>query len=186
MALLTLLGPAGSREPANEPTRQPSNVRDGTVTIAAVARWLLAAVHLLALGIGLGAIWARARALSATLDAAALRRVFYADSVWGIAALLWVASGLARLLGGTEKRTAYYFHNDFFLAKMALFVAVLALEIWPMITLIRWRIQTARGTAISTDRAGAMARISALQAALVVAMAFAATAMARGYGSHGG
>ena len=27
-------------------------------------RWLLAAVHLLALGIGLGAVWARARSLA--------------------------------------------------------------------------------------------------------------------------
>ncbi len=156
------------------------------MTTTAVVRWFLAAFHLVALGIGLGAIWARARALGAPLDAAGLRRVFYADSMWGIAALLWVATGLARLLGGTEKRTAFYVHNDFFVAKMAFFVAVLALEIWPMVTLIQWRIQTARGATIRTDRARAMARVSALQAALVVAMVFAATAMARGYGSHGG
>ena len=31
-------------------------------------RWLLAAVHLLALGVGLGAVWARGRALAGELD----------------------------------------------------------------------------------------------------------------------
>ena len=38
-------------------------------------RWLLAAVHLLALGVGLGAVWARGRALQAQLDVPGLRRV---------------------------------------------------------------------------------------------------------------
>ena len=39
-----------------------------------MVRWLLAAVHLLALGIGLGSVWARARLLGApTLDGPTLR-----------------------------------------------------------------------------------------------------------------
>src|ERR1041385_7129951 len=66
-------------------------------------RWLLAAVHLLALGVGLGAVWARGRALQALLDVPALRRVFYADSWWGIAAVLWIDTGLVRAFGGYEK-----------------------------------------------------------------------------------
>jgi putative membrane protein len=147
-----------------------------------VVRWLLAAVHLLALGIGLGAVWVRGRALSGPLDAAGLRRVFSADSLWGIAALLWIGTGLARLLGGAEKPTAYYVHNDVFRLKMALFIAILLLEIWPMVTLIRWRIQSARGASVRTDHARGLGRISFLEAALVVAIVFAATAMARGYG----
>ena len=71
-------------------------------------RWLFAAVHLLALGIGLGAIWARARALQGALDTPGLRRAFYADTWWGIAAILWIATGLARAFGGMEKGAAYY------------------------------------------------------------------------------
>ena len=43
-------------------------------------RWLLAAVHLLALGIGLGAVWARGRALGGAVDAMGLRRAFDADT----------------------------------------------------------------------------------------------------------
>lgn len=145
-------------------------------------RWLLAAIHLLALGIGLGAIWARARALRGPLDTAGLRRVFYADTWWGIAALLWITTGLTRAFGGFEKGSAYYLHNHFFWTKMGLLVLILALEVSPMITLIRWRIQVQRGQQPDSGVAKRLSRISILQAVLVVLMALAATAMARGYG----
>ena len=147
-----------------------------------LVRWLVAAVHLAALGVGLGAVWARARALRAPLDAAGYRRVFYADSWWGIAALLWISTGLMRAFGGLEKGTDYYLHNPFFLTKMTLLVAVLALEVWPMATLIRWRIARRKGEAVDTSRAPTVALISTTQAAAVVAMVLAATAMARGLG----
>jgi putative membrane protein len=152
-----------------------------------MTRWLLAALHLLALGIGLGAIWARARSLRAPLDStAAFRRVFYADTLWGVAALLWVATGLTRAFGGFEKGTTYYVHNSFFLAKMALLVIILGLEVRPMMTLIRWRSQLARGERVHTETAGGLARISVAQAILVIAMVVAATAMARGMGEWAG
>src|SRR5213595_584919 len=81
-------------------------------------RWLLAAVHLLALGVGLGAVWARGRALQAPLDVPALRRVFSAATWWGIAAVLWIGTGLVRAFGGYEKGAFYYLHNHLFWAKM--------------------------------------------------------------------
>lgn len=146
-------------------------------------RWLLAAIHLLALGVGLGAIWARARALRGPLDTAGLHRVFYADTWWGIAALMWIATGLARAFGGFEKGSAYYLHNHLFGAKMGLLVLILLLEVSPMITLIRWRIQLGRSEQPDTGVATRLARISVLQAVFVVLMVLAATAMARGYGA---
>ena len=146
-------------------------------------RWLLAAVHLLGLGIGLGAVWARARALgSGELDIGAVRRVLTADAWWGIAALVWVASGLVRLLAGTEKPTGYYLHNHAFWGKMALFVAIVLLEIRPIVTFGRWRALVRRGEMPPPAPAGALARVSYIQAALVVLMVLAATAMARGLG----
>jgi putative membrane protein len=145
-------------------------------------RWLFAAVHLLALGVGLGAVWARGRALRNGLDAAGFRRVFYADSWWGIAALLWIGTGLVRAFGGLEKGSAYYLHNHLFWGKMALLVVILLLELGPMMGLIRWRLQLARGEQPDTRSAPAFARISFLQAVLVMLMVLAATGMARGYG----
>jgi putative membrane protein len=146
-------------------------------------RWLLAAAHLMGLGVGLGAVWARARALQGELDAARLRQVFYADSWWGIAAVIWIATGLWRLFGGLEKGTAYYLHNYLFWVKMACLALILILEIAPMTGLIRWRMKAARGEVVDTSRAKRFAVISMIQAILVVLMVLAATGMARGYGS---
>ncbi|HJR16777.1 MAG TPA: DUF2214 family protein [Gemmatimonadales bacterium] len=146
------------------------------------ARWLLASLHLLALGIGLGAAWARGRSLSSRLDAAGLRSVFLADTWWGVAAFLWISTGVWRLLAGLEKDTAYYLENHFFLTKMALLVLILALEVWPIITLVGWRRQVAKGELPPTHAASALARISYAQAVVVVLMIFLAAAMARGYG----
>ena len=146
------------------------------------ARWLAASLHLLALGIGLGAVWARGRALRSSLDAGNLRQVFFADAFWGLAAVLWISTGLWRLLGGLEKGTGYYLQNHLFLTKMALLGLVLLLEIRPMITLIRWRMTVSRGEAPDTRAAPLLARISFVQAGLIVLMVFAAAAMARGMG----
>jgi putative membrane protein len=147
-----------------------------------VIRVLLAGLHLLGLGVGLGAVWGRARALRSRLDPAGLRSVFLADNFWGLAAALWLGTGLWRLLAGVEKDTAYYFHNHVFLGKMACFAIILALEGLPMITLIRWRRQVARGEQPDTSAAPLLARISLAQAGIVIVMVFLAAAMARGFG----
>lgn len=145
-------------------------------------RWLVASIHLMGLGLGLGAIWSRSRALNGLPDPKNLKRALYADALWGIAALLWITTGLARAFGGLEKGSAYYLSNDVFLLKMTLLGLVLLLELWPMVTLIRWRIQLARGETIDTQPARRFALISVAQTILVIAIAFAATAMARGIG----
>jgi putative membrane protein len=148
-------------------------------------RWLLASVHLLAFGIGLGSIEVRARALSRLPDPPSLRRALSSDAWWGIAALLWVGTGLPRLFLGTEKPTAYYTANHLFWLKMGLFTVIFLLELRPMVTLTRWRRALARGEAPDTALAPRLARSSRIQIALVLGMLFVATAMARGYGAGG-
>jgi len=144
-------------------------------------RWLIATLHLLTLPLGLGAIWARSRALSLTRSADDLHRVFVADNLWGLAAVLWLVTGLLRVFAGLEKGTSYYLHDRVFYAKMGLFLVILLLEVRPMVTLIRWRAALRRGAALDTTPAPALARISQMQVALVVLMVFAATALARGF-----
>jgi putative membrane protein len=143
-------------------------------------RWLVASVHLLALGLGLGSIWSRAQNLAHVEAPRALKRVFFADTWWGIAALVWISTGVARAFGGLEKGSSYYLSQPTFHIKMGLLILILLLEIWPMVTLIQWRIQTGRGATPNTARARAFSAISYVQSLLVVLMVFAATAMARG------
>jgi putative membrane protein len=149
-------------------------------------RIALAWLHLLALGVGFGAVLDRAAALREN-GPASLGRAFRDDTAWGIAAIVWIGTGLWRLLAATEKSTSYYLHDRFFIAKMALLVLILALEIWPMVTLIRWRIALAQQRlpemAARAATARRVATISTVQAVLVVAMVLLATAMARGYGA---
>lgn len=151
-------------------------------------RITLAVIHLLALGVGVGAIFARARAASRLRQSAdALRAVFAADTFWGLAAVLWISTGLWRWLGSVEKSASYYMTNHIFLAKMGLLVILLAIELWPMITLIRWRIAAGRGTldnAVVAAKGRMIARVSDVQMLLLVGMVIAATMMARGYGAR--
>ena len=143
-------------------------------------RLIVAWLHLLALPIGLGAVWARSRALRAVHSTADLPRVFSADSVWGIAALLWLVTGLMRVFMSLEKSTSYYLHNRVFYAKMGLFVLILLLEIRPGVTLGRWRSAVRRGSSIDTTPSLALARISQIETALVILIVFVATSLARG------
>lgn len=91
------------------------------------------------------------------------------------------------MLAGTDKATSYYLSNHVFYAKMGFLAVILALEIWPMITLIRWRMARGRGRPVeevaSPVVAQRMATISFLEAALVACMVIAAVLMARGYGA---
>lgn len=148
-------------------------------------RLALAWIHLLALGIGLGAVWVRAgasrRLARASTDYHVRARVLTADSWWGIAAVLWLVTGLWRLFGNTEKSTVYYLANRVFYAKMGLFLIVLLVELWPMITLMRWRLGKSQPSA---DRASRIATISYIEALLIAAIVLAAVAMARGLGAH--
>lgn len=146
-----------------------------------ILRWLVTTVHLLALPLGLGAIVARGRGLAGVRSNTDLARVFLADSLWGLAAVLWIATGLWRAFGGLEKGTDYYINNRVFYVKMGLLALILLLEIAPMTTLIAWRIAVRQGKDFNLAPAAAFARISQVQAALVVLMVFAATAMARGF-----
>jgi putative membrane protein len=142
--------------------------------------WFVAAVHLLALGLGLGAIFARARALQAVRQRPRLRTIFYADALWGIAAVLWLVTGLWRAFGGLERGGAYYLQEPLFHAKLGLFGLLVALEIWPMVTLLTWRRKARRGEPVSLARASAMARLSYVETLIVGVIVFLAVGVARG------
>ena len=138
---------------------------------------LASAVHVLALGVGLGAIFARQRALRGPVDVAAVLR---ADNWWGVAALMWIASGLARAFGGIEKGTAFYLANNLFWVKMSLYGLASLLELWPMYTFILWRVRQQKGQPVDLARAPILRRISQVEVVIVCLIPLVAAGMARG------
>jgi putative membrane protein len=149
-------------------------------------RITLAAFHLIALGLGMGAVLRRGTTLREPLTTDSLRRAFSADSLWGGAAALWVVTGVWRMAAGIEKPREYYEMNYVFIVKMVLFVLILLLEIMPIVTLTKWRRELRAGhdpgvfaQVFKAKRIGIMSHVQAL---LLVLMVFAAVTMARGYG----
>jgi putative membrane protein len=149
-----------------------------------VASWLLAAVHLLAFGYALASILRRSRGLRRCTTMEDLPAVFSADNGWGISALVLIVTGLMRAFGGFGKGAGYYLHEPLFYLKMGALIVILALEVAPVRTLLRWRLAYRRGDVPDLTGAPKYSRISALQAVLVVVMVFAASGMARGIGAQ--
>jgi putative membrane protein len=143
---------------------------------------IVSALHVLALALGLPSVFLRGRALKGRLDGEGLRRLFAADTVWGLAAALWLVTGLLRAFAGLEKGSAFYLASRLFWLKMALFGLVVLLEIRPMVTLMRWRAAVRSGHTPDTSAARALYTLNHLELALVVVIVFVASFMARGFG----
>jgi putative membrane protein len=140
---------------------------------------LLSAIHLLTLALGAGALFGRGRELAGPLDDAGWNRLLAADNAWGIAAVFWIASGLARVFYG-GKTPEFYWHNGFFWVKLALFGTVFLLELAPMTTFIRVRGARRRGLTTPGFPIDAYRRINAVELSLIVTIVFVATFMSRG------
>jgi putative membrane protein len=143
---------------------------------------IVSALHVLALAIGLPSVFFRGRALRGRLDAGGLRRLLTADTVWGLAAVVWIVTGLLRAFAGLEKGAPFYLASPLFWTKLGVFAAILALEAWPMVVFIRWRIDLGRGRLPDTSRAHTFYVINHIEMGLVIVMVFVASFMARGFG----
>jgi len=142
--------------------------------------YLLATLHILNFGLGFYAIWSRANALKKLKDVSDLNEVFKADNLWGLAGLLWIATGLWRAFGGLEKGSHYYLHSKPFIAKWRSFVSFSSSK--PMVTLIRWRARKRKNEPIDFSSPRLLTRLSHIESGLFAIIVFLATAMARGIG----
>jgi putative membrane protein len=144
---------------------------------------LLSTLHLFAFAIGLPGVFLRGVGLRALRnDPTAVERTLMADNAWGVAALLWLVTGLLRAFGSFEKGSGYYLHSGPFLIKMALVIFVFSLEVWPMVTFIKWRIAKGKGLPLDFSKVAKLARVNDVEVALTVVAPFFASAMARGMG----
>ena len=128
---------------------------------------------------GLGALFMRGRALDRPPAEIEWDPLFAADNAWGIAAGLWIASGLARVFFG-GKEPSFYWYNGFFWVKLALFALVFAIEMRPMVTFIRMRSARKQGAPLPRFPVVTLRRINRAEIALVIAIVFVAAFMARG------
>lgn len=145
----------------------------------------VAFAHLVGVVLAVPTVLARGLLLRrAHVDTRAKDLALHIDGWWGLSALVVLPTGLYRVFT-LGKGVSFYVNNPFFIAKMAIFAVVFALELWPMIVLIQERIVMRRGASILTERrARAFAAISLGQAALLVVALFCATMMARGVGQR--
>jgi len=146
-----------------------------------LGQWILAAIHLFAFALAFWAVLTRGSAFGRlSAGTGDIKRVLLADNLWGLSALTLLVTGGMRAFDGYEKGADYYLHQPLFHLKMTLFVLILFMELAPMITLIKWRIASSRGMELDTGRAKLFARISHVEALLLILMMVAATGMARG------
>lgn len=145
---------------------------------------IIASLHYVALAIGFGSIFMRGRYLrhlkKSPKDLKILKQVLAADGFWGVAAILWMATGFGRAFGGLEKGTDWYLHNPLFFVKMGLLGLVFILEAYPMYIFIRWRISLGTKTPVKIPSLLLLQWLNDLESILVILIVFVASAMARG------
>ncbi len=142
--------------------------------------YLIAVIHVATLAIGFSGLFIRSRALKAMQSSKDVSDVFYGDNLYGVAALLWVGTGVWRAFGGLEKGGDYYLSSTAFLIKLSLFGLIFLFELYPMVTLIKWRIAKKRGYAFDISPKKTLYNLCNVQLVLLLAIVFFAVAMSRG------
>ncbi|MCZ2498960.1 DUF2214 family protein [Xylophilus sp. Kf1] len=147
---------------------------------------VLAYLHLLAI-LTLVVFLASQAALCSNdwINEKAVLRLAKIDRVYGIAALLVLATGVARILWGV-KGPAYYGPNWLMHAKVGLFAVIALISIKPTLSYRRW-VKTLRagGGMPAPQEVRGTRRLVMVQAHLLPLIPLAATFLARGFGTRG-
>ena len=118
-----------------------------------------------------------------SIDQKTARRILVFDSLYGIAALLLLTTGLLKFfLYG--KGSGYYIHNYLMWIKLALFSIVGILSIYPTVYFLKWRKILKRGeeVAISEEAYKKISLLIHLELAIAILIPLLATLLARGFG----
>ncbi len=149
---------------------------------------IIASLHYIGLAVSFWSIAERARNLYLLKknqnDTLIRDKVFFYDNFWGLAALLIISSGILRAFFGYEKGTEYYLSNFVFYTKIGMVVAILLMELYPMIHFIKWRVHIAKQNTVkySALQLERFFVISCLQTILLIIIILLASLMARGFG----
>ncbi|MES2563459.1 MAG: DUF2214 family protein [Pseudomonadota bacterium] len=124
--------------------------------------------------------------LKDALDFKAARKLQIADRIYGLSAAILLLVGLLRVFY-FEKGAGYYFQSAPFIGKLALFVFVGLLSIYPTVKVLSWRASIKQGQ-VPDVNAGTLRMMRAvvhLELGGVVFILLFAALMARGIGFLG-
>jgi putative membrane protein len=151
-----------------------------TATIA------LAFIHHAAAFLVFAALMVELVLLRNELTVASARSVLRMDAVYGVAAIVLVVAGLLRVFY-TEKGAAYYFASGTFIAKLALFIIVGLVSIYPTMKFLGWRpaLRAQRVPAFEPSTRRTVRMLVHIELTLLVVILLLAPMMARGIGYFG-
>jgi putative membrane protein len=120
------------------------------------------------------------------LTAKSARKVLIADLAAGVSAGVVLVVGLLRVFY-FEKGAAYYFHSIPFIAKLALFVLIAALSIYPTVQFLSWRsfVKQGRVPPVDPGTLRTVRRLIHFELAAIVFLILCAALTARGVGVVG-
>jgi putative membrane protein len=143
---------------------------------------LLAYAHFLAILFLTAVLCAELVLYRKELAAPVARQLQRIDLCFGIAAIVVIATGVARVVFGL-KGAEFYLHNPIFWTKMGLFLLVGLLSIPPTVHYLRWNAGLAAGADAIREEPRTYGRIRSLLVAEIVVLAFiplCAALMSRG------
>jgi putative membrane protein len=146
----------------------------------------LAFLHHATAFIVVGALMVELVLLRNELTVASARSVLRMDMAYGIAATLLLVAGLLRVFY-TEKGAAYYFASGTFIAKLALFIIVALLSLYPTLKFMGWR-KALREQRVPSFEAGTRRTVRIIvhaELTLILVIILLAPMMARGIGFLG-
>lgn len=144
---------------------------------------LLAYAHHLAAFTLIGVLIAEWAWVRPGVSAAQIGRLIKVDAAYGIAAVVLLAAGFARVYLGAKGHD-FYFANPIFHTKLGLFAAAGLVSIVPTVRYFRWNKARKRDAALLPGAAelNGTRRLVALQLLLIAAIPLCAAFMARGIG----
>jgi len=124
--------------------------------------------------------------LNQPLTLASVRKIMRYDTIYGAFAGAVLIIGALRVMY-FEKGPLYYMHSTPFMVKMALFIAVGLISLYPTFTFLKWRKQLQQGVTPELD--GTQNRklriVIHVELTLLLFMMLCATMMAKGIGYAG-
>ena len=105
------------------------------------------------------------------------------DTLFGVSAGVVLVVGMLRV-GYFEKGPGYYWHDVFFLLKLAAFLVAALISIYPTVTYLSWSKTLKAGSApeISAERTRRVRLCLMLELTAILVILLCAALMARGFG----